>query len=73
MKCNSTNIINELYMPVLGVGLTNVIIAVSCEEIFVVNKEQVDCIKDYVNNFKNINKNKLNIKVTDADWRYVIC
>lgn len=46
--CENTNIINELDVPVLGMGLKNIVVAASPEGILVSDKEQSSYIKPYV-------------------------
>ncbi len=47
-KCNNVHIINELDVPVLAMGLNDVIISASPEGILVSDKEQSSYIKPYV-------------------------
>lgn len=47
-KCENTHIINELNVPVLCMGLKNVIVAASSEGILVSDKEQSSYIKNFV-------------------------
>ncbi len=44
----NTNIVNELNIPILGVGVDNVVIAASPDGILVVNKDCCGKIKEYV-------------------------
>lgn len=46
--CENTHVINELDMPILCMGLKNVIVAASSEGILVSDKEQSSYIKPYV-------------------------
>lgn len=46
--CNNTQVINELDIPVLGMGLNNLIIAVSGDGILVSDKERSGYMKPYV-------------------------
>ena len=46
--CENTHIINELNVPVLCMGLKDIIVAASSEGILVTNKEQSSYIKPYV-------------------------
>jgi mannose-1-phosphate guanylyltransferase len=50
-KCENVHIINELSMPVLAMGLHDVVIAASPEGILVSDKEQSSYIKPYVDKF----------------------
>ncbi len=79
-KCNGVNIINELNVPILAMGLTDVIISASPEGILVSDKEQSSYIKPYVDDMVsevmfaekswgsyeviNIEKESMTIKVT---------
>lgn len=47
-KCENVHIINELGIPVLGMGLKNVVISASPEGILVSDKEQSSYIKPFV-------------------------
>ena len=47
-KCNNTHIINELGIPILGMGLHDVVISASPEGILVSDKEQSSFIKPFV-------------------------
>ncbi|MCR4788709.1 MAG: cupin domain-containing protein [Lachnospiraceae bacterium] len=47
-KCVNTHVINELDMPILCMGLKDVIVAASAEGILVSDKEQSSYIKPYV-------------------------
>ena len=47
-KCTGVNIINELNVPILAIGLHDVVISASSEGILVSDKEQSDYIKPYV-------------------------
>ena len=46
--CENTHIVNELNIPILGMGLKNIVVAASPEGILVSNKEQSSYIKPYV-------------------------
>lgn len=46
--CKNVHVINELSIPVLGMGLTNIVISASSEGILVSDKEQSAYIKPYV-------------------------
>lgn len=50
-KCNNVHIVNELDMPVLAMGLSNVVISASLDGILVSDKEQSSYIKTYVDGF----------------------
>ena len=79
-KCNGVNIINELNVPILAMGLTDVIISASPEGILVSDKEQSSYIKPFVDDMVsevmfaekswgsyeviNIEKESMTIKVT---------
>ncbi len=78
--CEGVNIINELNVPILAMGLTDVIISASSEGILVSDKEQSSYIKPYVDDMVseimfaekswgsyqviNIEKESMTIKVT---------
>lgn len=47
-RCENVNVINEMNVPVLCMGLKNVIVAASAEGILVSDKEQSAAIKPYV-------------------------
>lgn len=47
-ECENTNIINELNVPILCMGLKNIVVAASAEGILVSEKEQSAKIKPYV-------------------------
>lgn len=47
-KCKNTHIINELNVPILCMGLQNIVVAASAEGILVSDKEQSSYIKPYV-------------------------
>lgn len=49
-KCNNVHVINELNMPVLCMGLNDIIISASPEGILVSDKEQSSYIKPFVDN-----------------------
>lgn len=49
-KCENTHIINELNVPILCMGLKNVVVAASSEGILVSDKEQSSYIKPFVEN-----------------------
>ena len=50
-KCENVHIINELGVPVLGMGLKNLVISASPEGILVSDKEQSSYIKPFVDEF----------------------
>lgn len=78
--CENTNIINELSIPVLGMGLKNVIVACSSNGILIADNVQSSYIKEYVEKIDdrimfaekswgryqviNINRNSMTIQVT---------
>ena len=47
-KCNGVHILNELNVPIIAMGLTDVVISASPEGILVSDKEQSSYIKPYV-------------------------
>ena len=49
--CKNVHVVNELDMPVLCMGLKNMVVAASPEGILVSDKEQSSYIKPYVNSF----------------------
>lgn len=51
-KCSEVHIVNELTVPVLAMGLHNVIISASSEGILVTDREQSDQIKPYVDSIE---------------------
>lgn len=51
-SCSDVNIINEMDVPILAMGLHNVIISASPEGILVSDKEQSSYIKPYVDDIK---------------------
>ncbi len=79
-KCSGVNVINELNVPILAMGLTDVVISASPEGILVSDKEQSSYIKPYVDGIEqevmfaekswgsyeviNIEKESMTIKVT---------
>lgn len=78
--CRNVRVINELDIPILCMGLSDIIISASAEGILVSDKEQSSYIKPYVDSFEtpvmfaekswgsyrvlDIDKNGLTIKVT---------
>ena len=53
-KCENTHIVNELDVPVIGVGLDNVVISVGPDGILVSNKDLSEGIKKIVDNKTNV-------------------
>lgn len=51
-KCQNTHIVNELNIPILCMGLKNMVVAASAEGILVSDKEQSSYIKPYVEKIK---------------------
>ena len=51
-SCRDTHIINELDIPILGVGLKNVIVSASPDGVLVADKDQSDQIKPFVDGMK---------------------
>ena len=47
-KCENTHIINELNIPVLGMGLKDLVVVSSCDGFLVADKERTGYIKPYV-------------------------
>ena len=47
-KCENTHIVNELNIPVLGMGLKDIVVVSSCDGILVSDKERTGYIKPYV-------------------------
>ena len=60
--CENTNVINELDIPVLGMGLKDIIIAVSGDGILVADKERSGFMKPYVE------KISTEIKFAEKSW-----
>lgn len=52
-KCENTNVVNELNIPLLCMGCKNMVIAASSDGILVSDKEQSSYMKPYVNEFDN--------------------
>lgn len=50
-NCNNTHVINDLNVPVLCMGLNNIVVAASPDGILVSDKEQSSYIKPYVDKF----------------------
>lgn len=61
-KCENTHIINELNIPILCMGLKNVVVAASSEGILVSDKEQSSFIKPYA---EKINQQ---VMFTEKSW-----
>lgn len=61
-KCENTHVINSLDVPVLGMGLKNLIIAASSEGILVTTPEQSSYIKPYVDSFDST------VKFAEKSW-----
>lgn len=51
-SCNNTHVINDLDVPVLCMGLNNIVVAASPDGILVSDKEQSSYIKPYVDKFE---------------------
>lgn len=51
-NCNNVHIINEMDVPVLALGLHDVVISASAEGILVADKEQSELIKPFVDKFE---------------------
>lgn len=70
-KCSGVNIINEMDVPVLAMGLTDVVISASPEGILVSDKEQSSYIKPFVDKFEQqvmfAEKSWGNFKVLDVE------
>lgn len=70
-KCKDVSIVNELDVPVLAMGLQNVIISASPEGILVSDKEQSSYIKPFVDSFEQqimfAEKSWGNYKVIDVE------
>lgn len=60
--CENTQVINELDIPVLGMGLKDIVIAVSGDGIFVSDKERSGFMKPYVE------KISTEIKFAEKSW-----
>ena len=52
-KSKNTNIVNELNIPIIGMGLENVIIAASSDGILVADKDESSYMKPYVEELDN--------------------
>lgn len=60
--CENVNVVNELGIPILGMGLSNVIIAASPEGILISDKHQSSFIKPYVDDIHQP------IKFAEKSW-----
>lgn len=58
--CKNTNIINKLNIPILCMGLENIIVVASSNGIIVTTKKEADNIKPFVEKIKEINFNEEN-------------
>lgn len=69
--CENVSIVNELDVPVLGVGLKDIVISASEDGILVSDKQKADNIKDYVDKVnsepKFFEKSWGSIKILDND------
>lgn len=61
-KCDNVHVINELDVPVLCMGLKNMVVSVSAEGILVSDKEQSSYIKPFVEGFKE------QVKFAEKSW-----
>lgn len=52
-SCDNTHIINELDMPVIGMGLKNVVVAVCHDGILVADKRKTPRLKDFVTGLRH--------------------
>ncbi len=70
-KCENVHVVNELDVPVLCMGLKNIVVSASPEGILVSDKEQSSYIKPFVNTLGHrvmfAEKSWGNIKVVDID------
>ena len=70
-KCKGVHIVNEMDVPVLAMGLTDVVISASPEGILVSDKEQSSYIKPFVDSFEQqimfAEKSWGNFKVIDVE------
>lgn len=70
-KCENVHVVNELDVPVLCMGLKNIVVSASPEGILVSDKEQSSYIKQFVNTLGHrvmfAEKSWGNIKVVDID------
>lgn len=58
----NVNIINELDIPILSIGLNNIVVSASPEGILVAEKNASDNLKKYVSNFNN------KVRYLDKSW-----
>jgi mannose-1-phosphate guanylyltransferase len=63
-KCKGVHIVNEMDVPVLAMGLTDVVISASPEGILVSDKEQSSYIKPFVDGFEQ------QIMFAEKSWGY---
>lgn len=70
-KCSNVHVINELNIPVVCMGLSDVVVSVSPEGILVADKEQSSQIKPYVDQIDQqimfAEKSWGNFRIVDAD------
>ena len=60
--CQDVNVINELDIPVLCMGLKNVVVSASAQGILISDKEETDFIKPFVDNMDE------DIMFADKSW-----
>ena len=65
-KCQNTHIVNELNIPILCMGLKNMVVAASAEGILVSDKEQSSYIKPYVGKIKQ------QIMFSEKSWGVIV-
>ena len=61
-KCENTNVINELNIPVVGMGLKDLVVVASGDGILVSSKDRSDFIKPFVESLDS------DIKVAEKSW-----
>lgn len=61
-KCNNVHIVNELDIPILVMGLSDIVVAASPDGILVSDKEQSSYIKTYVDGFDD------QIRFAEKSW-----
>lgn len=61
-SCQDVNVINELDIPVLCMGLKNVVVSASAQGILISDKEETDYIKPFVDNMNE------DIMFADKSW-----
>ena len=61
-KCKDTNIINELEIPIVGLGLNNIIVVGSEDGILVSEKNSLQSLKSIVDKFDN------EVRVAEKSW-----